>query len=105
MSRPPHRSPQTRLVLATLLERPTRWRHGYDLAKQTELQSGTLYPVLMRLADHGLLEETWETPESTGRPPRHVYRLTAHGIATARELLGKERPAAGRLRLSRAATR
>ena len=105
MARPPNRSPQTRLVLAALLDQPKEWRHGYDLAKQSELQSGTLYPILMRLAEQGLLEEAWEEADIVGRPPRHVYRLTASGAATARELVRDERANARRLRLSKATQR
>ena len=102
MTRPANRSPQTRLVLTALLEQPAEWRHGYDLSKQTDLQSGTLYPILMRLAEQGLLEDAWQPSETPGRPPRHVYRLTKSGIATARALMQRE-PASGRqLRLSRA---
>ena len=33
-----------------------RWRYGYDLGKETGLKSGSLYPILIRLADRGLLE-------------------------------------------------
>lgn len=101
MGRPPNRSPHTQLVLAALLEQPKEWRHGYDLSKQTQLQSGTLYPILIRLAAQGLLEEGWQPSDTPGRPPRHVYRLTTSGAAAAREL-GKSKRAPGRLRLSRA---
>ena len=38
----------------------SEWRHGYSLAKQTELKSGTLYPILIRLADRGLVEACWQ---------------------------------------------
>ena len=38
----------------------------------------------MRLADRKLLETSWETVEP-GRPPRHLYRLTAEGVRFARE--------------------
>jgi PadR family transcriptional regulator, regulatory protein PadR len=62
------------------------WRHGYDLAKETALQSGTLYPILMRLAQQGLLEEDWMPSEVPGRPPRHIYRLTSAGRDLARAL-------------------
>ncbi|HKE87420.1 MAG TPA: PadR family transcriptional regulator [Vicinamibacterales bacterium] len=86
MGRPPHRSPHTRRVLRALLRDPTIWRHGYDLAKETDLQSGTLYPILMRLAEHGLLEEDWEPSDTPGRPLRHIYRLTRTGLTLAREL-------------------
>jgi PadR family transcriptional regulator PadR len=41
-------------------------------------QSGSLYPILVRLADRGLLETSWE-PGPAGRPPRHLYRLTLAG--------------------------
>jgi PadR family transcriptional regulator PadR len=36
------------------------WRHGYGLAQETSLKSGTLYPILIRLADWGLGEASWE---------------------------------------------
>lgn len=104
MARTPNRSPQTHQVLAALLQQPTVWRYGYDLSKQTELQSGTLYPILMRLTEQGLLEDTWEPSDQAGRPLRHAYRLTAPGIAAAREILQGER-AALRLRLSKAPSR
>lgn len=74
-------------MLAALLAEPMAWRHGYDLAKETDLQSGTLYPILMRLAQQGLLEEDWEPSIAPGRPLRHIYRLTRTGRAAARELV------------------
>ena len=74
-------SPQTVAVLVALTE--DGWHHGYDLAKQTGLKSGTLYPILVRLADRGLVEARWEEEQPAGRPRRHLYRLTAQG-ATAR---------------------
>ena len=65
-------------VLRALAAAPSRWRYGYDLATEVRLKSGSLYPILVRLADRGLLEATWEHgPE--GRPPRHLYRLSAAG--------------------------
>ena len=105
MARPPNRSRQTLQVLAALLKQPAEWRHGYDLTKQTELPSGTLYPILMRLAEQGLLEDTWQPSDTPGRPPRHAYRLTAAGITAARELLRGERGSKGRLRASKATSR
>jgi DNA-binding PadR family transcriptional regulator len=83
--RKPNTSRQTRALLAALLERPQSWRHGYDLSKETGLRSGTLYPLLMRLSEQGLLESRWQETERPGLPPRHVYRLTASGVALARE--------------------
>lgn len=76
-------SPQTVLVLRALLFRSTEWRYGYDLTKEIGLQSGTLYPVLMRLADKGLLESAWHESDRPGAPARHAYRLTQTGVAFA----------------------
>lgn len=44
-----------------------------------------LPPELMRLSEQGLLELRWQDPERPGLPPRHVYRLTATGLALALE--------------------
>ncbi len=78
-------SPQAKTLLAALLTEPSAWRHGYDLSRETGLASGTLYPLLARLQSAGLLEAQWRDAPETGRPPRHVYRLTAEGRAAARE--------------------
>jgi PadR family transcriptional regulator, regulatory protein PadR len=86
MPRPPNASRQTHLLLAVLLEQPRTWRHGYALAKETGLKSGTLYPLLMRLNDQALLDARWKESDQPGRPPRHMYRPTAAGLALAREL-------------------
>jgi PadR family transcriptional regulator, regulatory protein PadR len=85
MPRRPNNSRQTRALLATLLDHPHTWRHGYDLAKETDLKSGTLYPLLMRLSEQGLLESCWQEAKRPGLPPRPAYRLTASGLALARE--------------------
>jgi len=76
-------SPQTLLVLAALYEQPSQWQHGYALARQTGLKSGTLYPILIRLADRGLVEACWQEEPVPGRPRRHLYRLTPDGLASA----------------------
>ncbi len=76
-------SAQTLSVLAALCGQPAQWRHGYALAKQTGLKSGTLYPILIRLADRGLVEACWQDEPLPGRPRRHLYRLTADGLAVA----------------------
>jgi len=51
--------------------------------KEAGLLSGTLYPLLMRMSDQGLVEAEWRQPAQPGRPARHVYRLTATGLALA----------------------
>src|SRR5690349_20354330 len=78
-------SAQTLSVLSALGATPSGWRHGYDIAKETGLRSGTLYPILIRLADRGLVESCWEDEQPAGRPRRHLYRLTADGVAAAQE--------------------
>lgn len=84
MPRSANISPQTRRLLAALATQPQTWRYGYDLSKETGLKSGTLYPLLIRLSDQGMLEAEWREPAQVGRPPRHAYRLTAGGLALAK---------------------
>jgi PadR family transcriptional regulator PadR len=85
---PRHRRPskQMLVLLEALAARAQQWRHGYDLMKETGLLSGTLYPLLIRMADQGLIEAEWREPAQLGRPARHVYRLTAEGFALAQEV-------------------
>lgn len=95
-------SKQTLALLNALVAKPTQWHYGYALSRETDLMSGTLYPILMRLEERGWLETQWEnlqeTPEASaegrgGRPPRHMYRLTAGGRAWATEALSAARGA------------
>lgn len=79
-------SRQMLLLLEALSVRRQQWRHGYDLMKETGLLSGTLYPLLMRMTDQGLVEAEWREPAQPGRPARHAYRLTAAGFALAHEV-------------------
>jgi DNA-binding PadR family transcriptional regulator len=95
-NRPP--SPQAVNVLLALAADPARWRYGYDLATEVRLKSGSLYPILVRLADRGLLETSWE-PSAGSRPPRHLYRLTGDGREFVAALAAERRP---RLRLKEA---
>jgi PadR family transcriptional regulator PadR len=84
--RPPNASPQTRLLLDELLDQPETWHYGYALSQLTGLKSGTLYPLLLRLAECGWLETQWVEAERAGRPPRHLYRLTVEGAKAAASL-------------------
>ena len=54
--------------------------------KEVELivVEGTLYPILTRLKNDGLLDYRWE--ESKSGPPRKYYKLTQLGESTAGEL-------------------
>lgn len=90
-------SPAARRLLAALSASAGRWRHGYDLSREAGIPSGTLYPLLIRLEAQGHLEAEWRDAEEPGRPPRHVYRLTASGVrlAAANPVAGS--PTVGRL--------
>ena len=78
------------LVLAILEGRP---RHGYDIGKRIEAGSqgrltfriGSLYPILCRLEDRGLITGRWI--EGDGERRRRYYRLTGAG----RKALARER--------------
>lgn len=72
-------SAQTTAILQALATDPDGWRYGYDLCTELGLQAGSVYPILIRLADRGLLETSWEAEHVHGRPARHLYRLTAAG--------------------------
>src|SRR5215468_8713623 len=94
MKRSRQPSEQTTSVFLALAEDPAVWRYGYDLSQQTGLKAGSMYPILMRLADRGLLESTWESNAPVGRPPRHLYRLTGEGLELAAELAAPRAQAA-----------
>jgi DNA-binding PadR family transcriptional regulator len=77
----------TALVLVALA-RGTR--HGFDILDATALASGTVYPILRRLEDAGLVRSRWEPVQRArdeGRPPRRYYELTGSGAEVAREAL------------------
>jgi DNA-binding PadR family transcriptional regulator len=73
-------------VVLALADEPSAWRYGYQLCQQLGIKPGSMYPILMRLTDRGLLETTWDTDGPAGRPPRHLYRLTGSGRALATDL-------------------
>jgi PadR family transcriptional regulator, regulatory protein PadR len=79
-------SPQTLAVLLALAATPERWSHGYDLCRSLDLKPGTVYPILIRLAERGLLVTAWEEDPPKGRPARHLYRISPDGAEYAREL-------------------
>ncbi|MEM9884911.1 MAG: PadR family transcriptional regulator [Bacteroidota bacterium] len=55
----------------------------YDLI----VKEGTLYPLLSRLKNSGLLAYKWKEVEGKG-PPRKYYLLTEHGASFLHGLLG-----------------
>ncbi len=85
MPRLPNVSRQTTDVLRALLAMYPEWTYGYDLSRVTGLKSGTLYPILMRLAGQEYLERDWAPSAQQGRPPRQLYRLTGQGKELAQD--------------------
>jgi PadR family transcriptional regulator PadR len=78
-------------LLDFLAEMSGEWGYGYEIIRFSGLQSGTLYPLLIRLEAKGLLQAKWQPPTSPGRPPRHAYRLTAAGRALVRNNTAAQR--------------
>lgn len=80
------------LVLQTICRGPT---YGYELIAQLgsrsgglfTLREGTLYPILYRLEDDGLIEAVWQ--QETGRAaPRKIYSATEKGREENERRLG-----------------
>jgi DNA-binding PadR family transcriptional regulator len=62
--------------------------YGFEILDVTGLRAGTVYPVLRRLENEGLVESSWERAamaRAEGRPPRRNYRLTRAGQRFARD--------------------
>ncbi len=89
--------PLERVLRAFLADASAR-HYGYDLMKAAGLASGTLYPMLARLEDQGLVTSQWEPQreDSGGRPPRKYYQLTGEGARVARLELAQASAASGR---------
>jgi DNA-binding PadR family transcriptional regulator len=98
-------SAQALAVLQALAAEPERWRYGYDLCAQLGLKAGSMYPILIRLADRELLETSWEAERVPGRPARHLYRLTAAGREYAAAFAGERAVAEANVRAPRSAPR
>ncbi|HTS25254.1 MAG TPA: PadR family transcriptional regulator [Bryobacteraceae bacterium] len=78
------------LILSLLEQQP---RHGYDICKLIEARSGgalrfhvtTLYPLLSRLEERGLVHGKWV--EKAEQRRRRYYSLTSEG----RKVLARQR--------------
>jgi PadR family transcriptional regulator PadR len=79
------------LVLSVLEARP---RHGYDIGKLIDSRSegllrfniASLYPLLYRLEQRGLIEGKWV--EKAGQRRRRYYKLTSAGRQTLKSQRG-----------------
>jgi PadR family transcriptional regulator, regulatory protein PadR len=99
MGNEPRLSHQTVKVLAAFMSRPRGELSGAEIAKQTGLRSGTLYPILVRLEEAGWLDSRWEGEDPTvlGRPRRRYYRVTALGVKTVTAIARDLTPVMGKL--------
>lgn len=79
----------TMQVLEVLLREVNKDVSGADIANETRLFSGTLYPILHRLERYGWVNAEFEEvdPSEVGRPRRRFYRLKAIAQPVAREAL------------------
>jgi len=74
-------------MLRILYEKPM---HGYKLLEEIEerscgchkLEPGSIYTLLRRMEEKGLLESKWEKVESG--PDRRIYTLTNRGVEALR---------------------
>ena len=78
------------LVLATLSQLEKK-KYGYALISQLsaqglEIEQGTLYPLLRRLEEQGMLDSSWDV---SGSRPRRYYNINPNGRAV-REALAKD---------------
>lgn len=77
-------TPQLMRVLRVFLADPTQERYGYDLMKAAKLASGTLYPMLARMEEEGIVSSAWEEAPQRQGQPRKYYVLTGEGARIAR---------------------
>ena len=75
-------------ILSVLKEKDAYTSEILDTLKNAKLLvvEGTIYPLLTRLKNDGLLNYRWE--ESTSGPPRKYYGLTDEGQNFLNELNG-----------------
>ena len=75
-------------ILSVLKEKEAYTSEILDTLKNAKLLvvEGTVYPLLTRLKNDGLLNYRWE--ESTSGPPRKYYELTELGKTFLNELNG-----------------
>lgn len=85
VSRQPRLTYPTGIVLVAIVN---NYRYGFDIIDATGLGAGTVYPILRRLEEAGLVRSAWEAARTAvDRPPRRYYRVNASGAAMARDAL------------------
>jgi PadR family transcriptional regulator PadR len=79
----------TLMVLRVFIERLGESLYGLEIGREANVRSGSLYPILDRLEQSGLLVGEWEEvdPRLAGRPRRRHYKLTGEGEKVATSAL------------------
>jgi PadR family transcriptional regulator, regulatory protein PadR len=84
-------SAQAIKVLNVLMADPDKEVYGYDLARKTGLETGTLYVIFSRLEERGYLKGEWKGVDredtSEIKRPKRMYQLTKEGQVYARKAL------------------
>ncbi|MFF7452387.1 MULTISPECIES: helix-turn-helix transcriptional regulator [unclassified Streptomyces] len=73
---------------------------GLKICQEAELGSGTVYPILDRLAEHGWVTSYEETGPHPGRPARRYHELTGAGRTNAASAVEERRARFARFRLA-----
>jgi PadR family transcriptional regulator PadR len=78
---------QTRLLFQAFLDAPMDETWGFELSRASGLSPGTIYPMLRRFEDEGLVVARWEQIDESQheRRRRRYYNLTAEGRQVARK--------------------
>ena len=69
-------------------------QYGYAIMQQVKdrsdtqlaMKDGTLYPILYRLEDNGLIESYWQQVEGRGKP-RKYYKITKKGSSELESMI------------------
>jgi len=77
------------LVLKVLFDNQSKAMSGYEIRKECSVGTSTVYSVLYKMLDSGLLRQTREQgdPTNLGRPLRVYYELSGEGKTTVRAQL------------------
>jgi PadR family transcriptional regulator PadR len=78
------------VVVLAVLSRLKRPEYGYSLRQALAdrgmaIEEGTLYPLLRRLEEQGLLKSEWRIEDG---PPRRYYTLSTEGRTVLKDLTG-----------------
>ena len=78
------------VLMLAVLSQLKKQEYGYSLrqllaAKGMPIEEGTLYPLLRRMEEQGLLTSEWKIEDG---PPRRYYARNANGDRVLKEMTG-----------------